>query len=104
MASFYLSVHVCVEVYVILSREGFLTSALDATPEDRSVYVKQVDDSHALLAMTDQQALLLQIDREAHLVGHVKEGEQLLLLHDRTDLLPLVRGGIHPSGVVCAGM
>lgn len=43
-------------------------------------------------------------DQMTHLVGHVKEGEELLLLHDRADLLPLLGCGVHPSGVVGTGM
>ncbi len=39
-----------------------------------------------------------------HLVSHVKEGEELLVIHDSADLLPLFWGGVNPSGVVRTSM
>lgn len=39
-----------------------------------------------------------------HLVSHVKEGEELLLLHNSADLFPLLGCGVHPSRVVCTGV
>ena len=41
---------------------------------------------------------------KAHLIGRVKEGEQSSLLHHLQDALPLVRGGVHPRGVMGTGM
>lgn len=41
---------------------------------------------------------------EGDLVGRVKEGQQAPLLHHLEDALPLVRGGVHPCGVVGTGM
>lgn len=42
--------------------------------------------------------------RGADLVSRVKEGQQVALLHNLEDALPLVWGGVNPCGVVGTGM
>ena len=50
--------------------------------------------------VADGKSVASKITRSKALVGHVEEGEELLLLDNVGDLLPLLRGGVNASGVV----
>lgn len=39
--------------------------------------------------------------QQAHLVGHIKEGQQVPGLADVCNLAPLLSGGVNACGVVC---
>lgn len=48
--------------------------------------------------------LSLKVPSRTDLVSRVDEGQQMSLLHHFQNALPLVRGGVYPSGVVRTGM
>ena len=54
--------------------------------------------------VTEGKGVLVGVAAGKALVGHVKEGEELLLLEDVRELLPLLRRGVNASRVVCASM
>lgn len=52
----------------------------------------------------DSKGVLITVTAGKALVGHVEESEVTTLLADIGDLLPLLRGRVDTSGVVCAGV
>jgi hypothetical protein len=54
--------------------------------------------------VADSEGILVDVTAGEALVGHVEEGEVVLLLHNLGDLLPLLLGRVNASGVVSAGV
>ena len=52
--------------------------------------------------MTKSEGVTSRITRCESLVCHIKEREKLLLFHDIGDLLPLFKGGVYASRIMCA--
>ena len=60
--------------------------------------------SNTCAGLTCDLQQCMEVPASPHLVCRIKEGQQPLLLHRPQDAVPLLWGGVHSGGVVCAGM
>lgn len=88
----------------VLADEGESTNALAVETHVLGKALAQSDVVALLDEVAGSEGILVSVTAGEALVGHVKEGEVLLLLQDIADLAPLSLGGIDTGGVVCASV
>merc|ERR1719305_82107 len=92
----------CLVLVLALHSEGASPLAVEAHVLRKAL--SQEDGMTLVNKEAEGSSIAIHVSAGKALVGHVEEGQEVPLLDNSAHLLPLLKGGINPCGIVSAGV